>query len=63
MRFGFGPYVAEIVSCGFGIGIATNRRNESRVLSPGGLTFFCSRRASNTFKEQDATFLTRVCVY
>ena len=45
MHFGCDRFVVEIVSPGFGIGIATKQMHRSCASSLGGLTFFCSGRA------------------
>lgn len=45
MHFGCDRFVVEIVSPGFGIGIATKQMHRSCASSLHGLTFFCSGRA------------------
>ena len=44
MRFGLDPCVVEIVSYGFGIGIAANQMHKSRILSLRGFIFLCYAR-------------------
>ena len=65
MRFGFAPGVVEIVSCVFGIGIATSQMQKSCVLSLRGLTFFCYSRVYDRFAtcRRKEVIVSRSCSY